>query len=72
MEENSSIVYKLEGANPPGEQMKKQPETALKGIMKKLHKSRSCKIQVDKLNIFMNQDSENIRKLYNYQKGGNF
>ena len=48
IKEHSSIIFKLEGANPSGEQIKKQLETILKKIIQKVHKSKSCKIQVEK------------------------
>ena len=38
MKEYSSIIFKLEVANLPGEQIKKQLETILNEIIKKVHK----------------------------------
>ena len=51
MREHSSIIFKLEGANPPGEQIKRQLEFVLKRIIKRVHKAKSCKIQIDKINF---------------------
>ena len=36
MKEHSSIIFKLKGANPPGEQIKRKVESVLKRTIKKL------------------------------------
>ena len=66
MREHSSIIFKLEGANPSGEHIKRQLESVLKKIIKTVHKSISCKIQIAKPNFFMKQESGNIGNIYNF------
>ena len=61
MKEHRSMVFRLENAEPPGEQIKKKLMTVLKGIMRKVHRSRSCKLQVEKLNL----ENEKVMERYN-------
>ena len=53
---HSSIIFKLEGANPPGEQIKRQLESVLKKIIKRVHKAKSCNYRLT--NFFFHEMEE--------------
>ena len=62
--------YRLEKVKPPGGIIKQKLQLVLKGIMKILHKLKSCLIHSDKLNFLWHKIKYTLDKYTNWQLGG--
>ena len=67
-----SIIFKLEEIKAPENQIREELEVALRMMMKKLHKVRSCKIVIDKLKFFWHRIKGTLERFIILLSEGNY